>query len=1280
MKFIKYLLLCFVMISSLKANDTLLLTNNFNLGFFGGYDLGLHNANFKYFNECPTCNPHYFGNNTGSGFAAGFLLGIPLFGITEFEIRPSISIFDVTNVSHELNVPFNQNGNVVYGAIDYNLIAKFMALSTDLIIANRIVDNLELNLGANLNYLLKGKFDQQEIITSPSGITFSDTKTNIRNVRTDDTIPQLNKLQVKILFGLSYNLYLNSNKSIALTPEIFYNFPINSISKSVDWKKSSLFVDLALKINFNSPKSPKKCDDDQDSCDGKCLPKCKKNQIRDYNCNCRTICTDPNSESDNQGGCKCKDGYELDKQGNCIVKCGPNQIRDINGVCIDIVQTKTVEQPPSVPCPKPNTMLDVNGNCVCKDGFELDKQGNCIVKCGPNQTRDVNGVCIDIVQIKKVDPPPPPPAITCNKPNTVLDANGKCVCKEGFELDKSGNCVQKCGPNQTRDINGVCIDIVKEKPVVPQPPIQKATCTKPNTVLDSSGNCVCKDGYMKDNLDNCVLKCTDPNGVSDGKGGCNCNPGYEKDQSGKCLKICGKNSILNINNDCECYKGFHKDDKGNCVKDCGRFEVNDPYGECECQKGYFKDITGACVKDCPDYKHIFNNITGECDCIKGYIKVITGECYDDCKANAKFNMRTGECECKDGYSQNENGDCVQFELNTTEPKTNQALKDIPKFEIKAKPTLLDELELPKSKGKNELQSLIFCKDTNSIYFASKFNNYTDNNDVNSDQTSQEIKNNLGIFKFAGELPPTNSLILWKPVKDKKSEEDQNEKIAFFKGNKKGDLFLVGLFKDKILLENDSTVLECPYEQPSSGKGKKSKVKVDEELNPDKEDVFIINYDKQGKRQYAKGLGGNQKTDGKIEIDDIDYDQNDNLFILGSSDAKKVIFFDKHKDANTSSDSIYTNYPESKSSKQGKKSKSKRDDLSESGLKMKSRESMSFMIKVSKNGDLDSRNAIVIPAKTSYEENGSEFNLESHPEKISINNRNNIYISGFFNRFIHFQEDMIGKNDTLKSIMTDLNGSNYLFTYKLQKYNDSIRYVWGQAFGGNTKGNKLNSMITDNYGNSYILFNTNSKLAYYSNGSEENDITPIALRNENKNETNSVFYLMKIDSTGKRQWVYTLFTNNDNTSEEYSKVTPLKLYLDVEGNPQIFGNIKNKMNLIDFDIDNYIGPSYKAKRSYYDSLITSNTVTTGAKSKEDVFILKIDRLTGKKIWIEQIGSTNKNNENIPYSVNGLDVLVKSWNEQIIGIVTDDPKLELNNINLIDSKNGTNKPIFLKLKVR
>ncbi|MDQ1265321.1 MAG: OmpA-like protein, partial [Bacteroidota bacterium] len=120
-----------------------------------------------------------------------------------------------------------------------------------------VFDNFSLNLGFNLGYQISGAFEQKEAITKPAdkGV-FVETMKKTRNEVSGD-LTDLSALNLSVGVGAGYDLPLNSDKSLILTPEINYNYTFTNFVSGISWKADHLRFGLAVRYLMKLGKAPK---------------------------------------------------------------------------------------------------------------------------------------------------------------------------------------------------------------------------------------------------------------------------------------------------------------------------------------------------------------------------------------------------------------------------------------------------------------------------------------------------------------------------------------------------------------------------------------------------------------------------------------------------------------------------------------------------------------------------------------------------------------------------------------------------------------------------------------------------------------------------------------------------------------------------------------------------------------------------------------------------------------------------------------------------------------
>ena len=140
------------------------------------------------------------------------------------------------------------------------------------------------------------------------------------------------------------------------------------------------------------------------------------------------------------------------------------------------IPSKSCVKPERPRCePKTNEVVTESGACVCKSGTIRDDNGECVSIIEPLR-------CSDGKPVPKSGHCPETKTLCEPGPNETRNEQGQCVCKSGYEHDKTGLCVKPSNPaDDCKDKGWIWND--KRKTCLP-PPTPKEQCEKKGWIWD----------------------------------------------------------------------------------------------------------------------------------------------------------------------------------------------------------------------------------------------------------------------------------------------------------------------------------------------------------------------------------------------------------------------------------------------------------------------------------------------------------------------------------------------------------------------------------------------------------------------------------------------------------------------------------------------------------------------------------------------------------------------------------------------------------------------------
>ncbi|MGA2295939.1 MAG: hypothetical protein ABSG15_00140 [FCB group bacterium] len=214
------------------------------IGIFSDFNLNKHTADFQKLPGVPNCCPS-FESGTGSGVSLGFLYDIPFNNHFSLTLRAGYSVLN-GKLSKIEDTFVREDSNVVPGKFEHTIDAKISDIGIEPIFTYNTGININLHAGTRLGLLAQKSYEQMETITEPSdrGV-FVDSRSRTRN-HTSGSLPQASAIYLALLAGISYDLPLNKDKSLLLSPEFYYDIGLTNLVSNTNWKVSSIKFGLAL--------------------------------------------------------------------------------------------------------------------------------------------------------------------------------------------------------------------------------------------------------------------------------------------------------------------------------------------------------------------------------------------------------------------------------------------------------------------------------------------------------------------------------------------------------------------------------------------------------------------------------------------------------------------------------------------------------------------------------------------------------------------------------------------------------------------------------------------------------------------------------------------------------------------------------------------------------------------------------------------------------------------------------------------------------------------------
>ncbi|MCX6140076.1 MAG: OmpA family protein, partial [Candidatus Kapabacteria bacterium] len=233
-------------------------TDKPRIGAFGNVSYDLYGASFSQLPGVPNCCPEFTGGS-GIGFFAGIIYIAPINATWLLDLRGHYGGYSVDMKATQTLPTVLGDGTTTNAQIQHDLSGSFAQISIEPLVGYRITPDLSLRAGIMAGYRVTATYEQKETLVQPTNATF-ETGLRTRNVD-NGNIPNVNALALGLTVGASYDLPLNTDRTMFLSPELLLTVSPFDIVKDVSWKVQHIRFGLA--VTFIPPESEDSLDEYQ---------------------------------------------------------------------------------------------------------------------------------------------------------------------------------------------------------------------------------------------------------------------------------------------------------------------------------------------------------------------------------------------------------------------------------------------------------------------------------------------------------------------------------------------------------------------------------------------------------------------------------------------------------------------------------------------------------------------------------------------------------------------------------------------------------------------------------------------------------------------------------------------------------------------------------------------------------------------------------------------------------------------------------------------------------
>lgn len=222
--------------------------SRWRVGTMVNFGYSMHTADFGALPGVPNCCPQFTGGTSTS-----------MSHITQIQYRHSQDwTFGIRGGLFEQPVIMNArqrslasvSGQLRDVEIDYQIDATISTIAIQPFLSFHLTDPFQIKAGLWSGILATKQFSQKEELVQPETGTFENNR-RIRFEQIGD-IQQTSSLMLGSVVGISYDLPLNSTKTLLLVPEISYQYNLTNFIQTNTWRASTIWGGISALYNFRS--------------------------------------------------------------------------------------------------------------------------------------------------------------------------------------------------------------------------------------------------------------------------------------------------------------------------------------------------------------------------------------------------------------------------------------------------------------------------------------------------------------------------------------------------------------------------------------------------------------------------------------------------------------------------------------------------------------------------------------------------------------------------------------------------------------------------------------------------------------------------------------------------------------------------------------------------------------------------------------------------------------------------------------------------------------------